>query len=63
MYLPGVAQGYHVVNVNIGGSGPCGSIKGAVPCSRRGRTVGSLNDIGAITFKNDLTGVARACSC
>jgi len=58
MYLPGVAQGYHVVDVNIGRSGPCSSIIGATPCSRRGRTVTSLNDIGAITCKNNLTGVA-----
>lgn len=63
MYLPGVAQGNHVVDVNIGCVGPCGSIVGALPCSRRSGAVGSLNDVGAVTCENNLAGVALAWAC
>ena len=61
-YLPGVAQGNHVVDINIGGGGPSGAVIGTLPCSGGSGAGGVLDNVCAVTGEDDFAGVAGACS-
>lgn len=56
--LPGVAQGHHVVDVDITGSSPCGAIVRAEPRAAGGGTSTVGHDTSAITLEDRLARVA-----
>lgn len=58
--LPGVAQGYQVVDVDVAGSSPCSAIVRAEPCAAGGGTGTVSHDTGAITLEDRFAGVASA---
>ena len=61
--LPGVAEGDHVVDIDVAGGGPCGAVVRALPGSRCSSAGGVLDDIGAVTCEDDFAGVAGTCGC
>lgn len=60
MYLPGVAQGNDVVDVDVAGGGPGGAVELGVPGAGGSGAVGACDDVPSVTLQDRLAGVARS---
>ena len=58
---PGVLEGNHVVDIDVGGGLPGGAVKGRHPSARGGGAVGGLDDVDAITLQDGLADRQDAC--
>jgi hypothetical protein len=57
-YLPSIAQGNQVVDIDVAGSSPGSAIVGAEPASARSGAGRASNYIGAVALEHCLAGVA-----